>query len=67
MSSGPDSWWTKFRQRPRADGGWEQCPGLTKTEAERLLDWLEAHGCEQREVLWEEDGITVRWRSDSDG
>lgn len=64
MSCGSDEWWIKLRKRPVADAeGWEQCPGLTKAEAELLLDFLEAHGCQQREVLWEEQGITVRWRS----
>jgi hypothetical protein len=35
-------------------------PGLTKTQAEELLDWLETHGCEEREVVYEEGrGFTV--------
>jgi len=63
MCTGPDSWWTKLEKRPVADAaGWERCPGLTKAEAELLLDWLEAHGYPQREVHWESEGITVRWR-----
>jgi len=36
---------------------------LDKTEAERLLDWLEVHGYSQREVAYvEAHGFTVRWR-----
>jgi hypothetical protein len=43
--------------------GWERCANLTKSEAERLLDWLEANGYSQKELLLGEDGsFTVRWR-----
>ena len=43
--------------------GWDCCPRLNKSQAERLLDWLEANGYAQREVRIEEDGnFTVRWR-----
>ncbi len=43
--------------------GWERCEGLQKAEAEKLLDWLEAHGFSQREVSCTEEGkFTVRWR-----
>jgi hypothetical protein len=43
--------------------GWQRCQRLTKTEAETLLDWLEAHGYAQREVVYvPEQGFTVRWR-----
>ena len=43
--------------------GWECSPRLSKSQAERLLDWLEANGYAQREVQCEEDGgFTVRWR-----
>jgi CheY-like chemotaxis protein len=52
----------------RAVGAWaagpvlREVPGLTKTEAEDLLDWLEAHGVAQREVLLEgTTAFTVRW------
>ena len=45
--------------------GWDCCPCLDKTQAERLLDWLEVHGYSQREVSYVEDhGFTVRWRSE---
>jgi hypothetical protein len=38
-------------------------PGLNKEQAERLLDWLEAHGCARREAVWEEGhGFTVHFR-----
>jgi hypothetical protein len=37
-------------------------PGLSKTEAEELLDWLEAHGVQNRELVQaDEQGFTVRY------
>jgi hypothetical protein len=43
--------------------GWERCERLNKTEAERLLDWLQANGYSQREVSYSDaSGFTVRWR-----
>lgn len=43
--------------------GWERRERLNKSEAEKLLDWLEANGYSQREVAVAEDGsFTVRWR-----
>lgn len=43
--------------------GWERRERLHKSEAEQLLDWLEANGHSQREVSVAEDGsFTVRWR-----
>jgi hypothetical protein len=43
--------------------GWASASGLTQHEAEELLDWLEANGWTQREVLYTPGpGITVRWR-----
>jgi hypothetical protein len=42
--------------------GWERRERLNKTEAERLLDWLQANGYSRREVSVAEDGsFTVRW------
>lgn len=42
--------------------GWERCEHLNKSEAERLLDWLEANGYSQREIrLAEDGGFMVRW------
>jgi hypothetical protein len=39
--------------------------GLTKAEAERLLDWLEANGYQGRELRHEEGGtFEVRWRDE---
>jgi DNA-binding response OmpR family regulator len=56
-------------QTPKSPGGGPHLPGivsrsgLTKAEAERLLDWLEANGCRHREVAHEEGvGFVVRWR-----
>ena len=43
--------------------GWSRRERLTKSDAERLLDWLEANGFTQREVTYAEDaGFVVRWR-----
>jgi hypothetical protein len=43
--------------------GWTRRERLNKSEAERLLDWLEANGYSQRESSLAEDGsFTVRWR-----
>ncbi len=43
--------------------GWSTASGLTQREAEELLDWLEANGFGQREVLYTPSpGVTVRWR-----
>jgi hypothetical protein len=37
--------------------------GLTKSEAEELLDWLEITGCQNRTVCQDaEAGFAVRWR-----
>jgi hypothetical protein len=44
--------------RPRV----EIAQGLTLTEAQELLDWLENQGVKQHEVDLDDDGlITVRW------
>jgi DNA-binding response OmpR family regulator len=37
--------------------------GLTKTDAEKLLDWLEANGYPHRELSYKEgEGFRVRWQ-----
>jgi hypothetical protein len=42
----------------------ESRSGLTKTEAEEVLDWLEANGFQKQELRYEgEKGFTVRWES----
>jgi hypothetical protein len=42
--------------------GWASASGLTIREAEELLDWLEANGFKQREVVYTPDSkLTVRW------
>ncbi|MGH7174654.1 MAG: hypothetical protein ACRELG_30685 [Gemmataceae bacterium] len=63
------SWFRKdasspIRQLHQTDAdGWERCERLNKSEAEILLDWLEANGYSQQEVTLAEDGgFTVRWR-----
>jgi hypothetical protein len=43
--------------------GWQSRERLYKSEAEQLLDWLEANGFSQRKVSIAEDGtFTVHWR-----
>jgi PAS domain S-box-containing protein len=48
-------------QEPRSPSV-ESRSGLTKTEAEEILDWLEANGFQKQQVRYEgEKGFTVRW------
>jgi hypothetical protein len=43
--------------------GWFYREGLTYQEAERFIDWLEASGVSEREVILEPAGtFRVRWR-----
>jgi hypothetical protein len=43
--------------------GWAWTTGLTRTEAEELLDWLEANGYRERELSFQpEQSFQVRWR-----
>jgi len=64
MSPTQEHWLVRRLERSETDAdGWDCCPSLDKTEAERLLDWLEVHGYSQREVSYvEAHGFTVRWR-----
>jgi hypothetical protein len=42
---------------------WLEVSGLGKPQAEQLLDWLEAHGFEQRQILVGPDNLfVVRYR-----
>jgi hypothetical protein len=44
-------------------GGWRKVSGLSKAQAEELLDWLEANGYRERELTCTPDGLfTVRYR-----
>jgi hypothetical protein len=44
--------------------GWRERRALDAGQAERLLDWLEAHGFSQRVVSCDAGrGFTVRWRA----
>jgi hypothetical protein len=43
------------------DAAVRAAPGLSKGEAEDLLDWLEANGVARREVVCEVEAFTVRW------
>jgi hypothetical protein len=48
------------REAVRARIAWG--PGLTKTQAEELLDWLEAHDIRDCEVTYEEGhGFTIHF------
>ena len=41
----------------------EEVGGLTKTQAEAFLDWLELQGCKEKIVTYQEgDGFIVRYR-----
>jgi hypothetical protein len=43
--------------------GWNRCERLNKSEAEELLDWLEANGYTQRELTYADGvGFSVRWK-----
>jgi hypothetical protein len=43
--------------------GWHERGALDAGQAERLLDWLEAHGHTEREMRYDAaHGFTVRWR-----
>jgi hypothetical protein len=54
----------RLREHRAVDAeGWNVCAGLNFAESEALLDWLEAAGFAQREVVLGETGkVTVRWR-----
>jgi hypothetical protein len=43
--------------------GWHFVAGLTVTDANRLLDCLQVHGVDEREIKFQPDGyVTVRWK-----
>ena len=49
---------------PSDPHGWQVREGLTFAEVERMLDWLETSGVEERAVEVEGAGtFRVRWRS----
>jgi hypothetical protein len=63
MRSVEVDWCKQFGERYREEaGGWHACTSLTLSEAEQLLDWLEAHGVRERETSLRADGAIVRWR-----
>jgi hypothetical protein len=39
--------------------GWMRCGGLTKIQAEQLLEWLELNGCRQRQLSLDAKGFVV--------
>jgi hypothetical protein len=48
---------------PSDEPEWLEVSGLGKVEAERLLDWLEANGIEQRQVVVGANNLfVVRYR-----
>ena len=52
QSAGPD------------DAGWMQVAGLSQSDAERLLDWLDNQVIAAKELLFDPAaGFTVRWRA----
>jgi hypothetical protein len=54
----------KVRQGPGPDAsGWTQMAGLSRSEAENLLDWLENCSVAERELIFDPAaGFIVRWR-----
>jgi hypothetical protein len=46
--------------------GWTRRGGLTKVEAEQLLDWLEANGYQQRELSTDERGFVIYYQREHD-
>jgi hypothetical protein len=67
MCRSETDWLRQLLARSTKDAeGWNRCEGLNKTVAERLLDWLEVNGYDQREVTYvEQQGFTVRWRREA--
>lgn len=52
----PDRW-------PRDPHGWQVREGLTFSEVEQMLDWLESSGVGERAVELETSGtFRIRWR-----
>jgi hypothetical protein len=64
VSSHGESWIEKVRRRTeREPDGWLRVAGLTLTEAEQVLDWLDNQNCLQHELTFHAtEGCTVRWR-----
>jgi DNA-binding response OmpR family regulator len=55
---------TKIAEETNPTPRIRQATGLSKTEAEDLLDWLENHGYSGREVDYQEGkGFVVRWQA----
>jgi hypothetical protein len=67
VKSPGDSWMEKVRQTPGPDAsGWMQVAGLSRSEAENLLDWLENRSVAEHELIFDPAaGFTVRWRVQS--
>jgi len=65
VASSSDSWMEKVRQCAGPDeSGWKQVAGLSRTDAEQLLDWLENHCVSEKELqLDPAAGFLVRWRA----
>jgi hypothetical protein len=51
-------------RQPPAEAAWQERRGLTFSQAEALLDQLEAAGILWRQTCLEPGGITVRWRAE---
>ena len=62
MSSLPTDDHNRAADPTLAEPGWQARGGLTLTEAELLLDRLEASGITCREMHCDAEGVTVRWR-----
>jgi len=64
-----ESWIDKLRTRLEIEpDGQARVRGLSREEAEQLLDWLETQACTPGEVsLDTQEGFTVRWRPRASG
>ena len=64
MKSRGDRWIEKVRQCTETDAdGWVRVRGLSLTDAQHLLDWLENQGIAGSDLTFEpSEGFTVRWR-----
>jgi hypothetical protein len=68
--SAPGETWIDKVRRSIQTGPDGRCSvaGLSTVEAEMLLDWLELHGREKNELVFDPDhGFTVRWCGGADG
>jgi len=54
--------WQNLPGGPPDADSWRLCEPVGFREAEDLLDMIERSGIEEREMLWHEGRLVVRWR-----